>query len=252
MRRWWWQTASVFISNSYLLSQSFTKGICVPILNCHACPAAIFTCPIGVLQYFAIKRMLPLYVLGIMGVTGSVFGMMSCGWICPFGFFQDLLYKIKTPKIGFPREFGYIKYLILIGLVLVVPYLVGSPWFCRLCPQGLLEGSLSLLAVRIEWEMVIQTVFLAKTIGLFGLLVLSAISKRPFCQYLCPLGAVLSLFNRISLYRLRVDVDRCTGCKRCERVCPVGLRAPDGYNSISCIRCLDCTKACSAVRLSTW
>jgi polyferredoxin len=66
--------------------------------------------------------------------------------------------------------------------------------------------------------------------------------KRPWCRILCPLGAIFSLFNRISAFFLRFDTDKCTHCDRCHKLCEYGIEPEKTPNDLRCIRCLECTK----------
>ena len=76
------------------------------------------------------------------------------------------------------------------------------------------------------------------------------VAKRPFCQTTCPLGAIYSLFNRVSLVRLRWDAATCTHCDKCFEICPMEIKVYEGENTGHCIRCLDCT-ACEAITVGT-
>ena len=88
-------------SNIY---QGSLKEICAPTLNCYACPGAVFACPVGTLQHFVIVgQAVPYYVAGYLAAIGAFVGRMTCGWLCPFGFLQDLLYKVRSVKIRIPR-----------------------------------------------------------------------------------------------------------------------------------------------------
>jgi polyferredoxin len=68
-------------------------------------------------------------------------------------------------------------------------------------------------------------------------------TSRPFCKVICPLGAILSLFNRISYFRLWIDEGKCVRCGRCYRRCPMGLKVYEEKNALDCIRCFNC-KSC--------
>ena len=76
------------------------------------------------------------------------------------------------------------------------------------------------------------------------LLLLSVAVYRPFCRYLCPLGAVYGLFNPIAFYRFTVEQDACTHCGKCQKSCPMDLPVRDAPNSPECIRCGKCIHAC--------
>ncbi|HDD24337.1 MAG TPA: 4Fe-4S dicluster domain-containing protein, partial [Chloroflexi bacterium] len=67
---------------------------------------------------------------------------------------------------------------------------------------------------------------------------------RPFCRWVCPLGALWSPFNPWSTFRLAVDESRCIQCERCFQVCPVEIHVYQEPNSGACIRCMRCVQAC--------
>ena len=154
---------------------------------------------------------------------GTVFGRLICGFLCPFGFVQDLLYKIRTKKAAvstrLDRPLRKVKYVVLILLVLLLPalargpYGVGDPWFCKyLCPAGTLEGGIPLLLQNAGLRELAGFLFSWKLAILLVVLVGSVLLYRPFCKYLCPLGAIYGLFNRLSVYRMGVDASKCTHC----------------------------------------
>jgi len=244
IRRWPVQLASTFVINSYFLADTL-KAIPCWGFNCYACPVASFACPIGTLQHFAIIHQIPFYVLGVIGLAGALGGRMSCGWLCPFGFFQDLLYKIPLPKwhlrVG---KAGLLRYLFLVVLVGIIPYFALEPWFCKLCPAGMLEGGIPVVLTVPDLREQIGWLYFLKLVILVGFLGWMMVTKRPFCRYVCPLGAIWSPFNRVSTIRLEVDQARCTECDHCRRVCPVDLSIYEDPNTDQCIRCLACIKDC--------
>ena len=67
---------------------------------------------------------------------------------------------------------------------------------------------------------------------------------RPFCKYVCPLGAVYGLFNRFSIYQMQVEKDKCTNCGICEKTCQMQVNVTENINSPECIRCGACKMAC--------
>lgn len=258
------QLASTVFSNSFFASgvtkavnTSSLKGVCVPILNCYACPSALFSCPIGTLQHFFALRAIPFYALGLIGVVGLTVGRMPCGWLCPFGFLQDLMYKIRSAKYRIPQVFTYVKYLVLLVLVLLIPYKTGELWFSKLCPAGTLTAAIPWLIWNPTNPATGQPVlpegpglvFYIALLILVVFLIWFIVSKRPFCRVACPLGALLSFFNRYSILRLQV-VPRCDGCNTCEVNCPMDLNVYEDVDSKDCIRCLECTR-CGYVRVIT-
>lgn len=248
MKRRIYQLVSAILANSYVTS-SFTKGVCFPVLNCYACPLAVFACPIGSLQHFAAIHVFPFYTVGVLGIIGSVVGRMTCGWLCPFGFLQDLMFKIASIKIKLPGFLNYFKYVLLAGLVIIIPYLTGEPWFSKLCPAGLIEAGVPLALLDEQVRRLIGTMFYVKS-GIFVAFMVSfVLIKRPFCRAICPLGAIFSVFNAFSVYKLEFDETQCIRCNKCESKCPVDIKVYENPNSTHCIRCLECTD-CACVSLT--
>ena len=83
------------------LYQGNLKKFCIPSLNCWSCPAAAYSCPIGAIQNFISysKYLLSFYTIGILGAVMFFFGRFFCGFVCPFGFLQDIIHRIPSKKI---------------------------------------------------------------------------------------------------------------------------------------------------------
>jgi polyferredoxin len=274
--RKWVQIVIGFLTNGYwafpvtrTIYQGPLKVVCSPGLNCYSCPAATTYCPMGALQQLMVSLRFSLetghyyigwYVLGCIGVVGSFLGRMVCGWACPFGFIQEMLYKIPSRKWGIPRGLRYIKYGILLFMVLLLPLLVvndfgiGQPWFCKyLCPAGTLEAGIPMLLLQPGLQSTIGWLFYNKMIFLIGYIIWSIIASRPFCRTSCPLGAFYALFSRYKIVKLQHDPIKCTKCKECHKVCPMGVKFNESPNDAECISCLACmNKACrfDAISLS--
>ena len=257
------------ITNSFLTG--FVKGsiytgklksMCLPGLNCYSCPGALGSCPVGALQaVIGSEHKITLYASGILIFIGALVGRFVCGWLCPFGLVQDLLHKIPFPKkirtFRGDRILRYLKYVILLVFVIILPlfaldeYGVSSPWFCKyICPSGMLFGGIPLAAVNEGIRESAGFLFAYKGVILAFTVILSIIIYRPFCKYICPLGAIYALFNRVSVLRIRNDKEKCTGCKKCERVCKMNVDVLSNPNSPECIRCGLCVKSCPAESLS--
>ena len=234
-----------------------TKAYCVPGLNCYSCPGALGACPIGSLQAVLGSRnyKMAFYVVGFLMVVGAVFGRFVCGWLCPFGLVQDLLYKIpfvkKLRKLPGDRWLKWLKYVLLVGFVIILPLFAvdiigqGQPWFCEyICPSGTLLAGIPLLAANPALRAAAGWLFSWKLLILVVLVFLSILAYRPFCRYLCPLGAIYGLFNPIAFYRLKVDEHKCTHCGACRRACKLDIPVDKTPNSPECIRCGDCKRAC--------
>lgn len=233
------------------------KNLCVPGLNCYSCPGAVGSCPIGSLQALmgSWKFDFAFYVVGFMMVVGAICGRFICGWLCPFGFIQDLLYKIpfvkKIKSFKGDRILRFLKYVILAVFVILLPMFVvdiigqGDPTFCKyICPAGTLEGGIPLVLLNSAMRSTVGWLFAWKNLILLITVVASIMIYRPFCKYICPLGAVYSVFNPVSLYKYRVDEDKCTKCGACANACKMNVVPYMTPNSAECIRCGACVKAC--------
>lgn len=234
-----------------------SKAVCVPGLNCYSCPGALGSCPIGSLQATLGSRnyKFAFYVVGFLMIIGALLGRFVCGWLCPFGLVQDLLYKIplikKLKKLPGDRILKWLKYVILVVFVILLPLFVvdiigqGKPWFCEyICPSGTLSAGIPLVLLNEGLRAVVGWLYIWKLFILAALLFLSILVYRPFCRYLCPLGAIYGLFNPVSLYRYQVDQAKCTKCGACQKACKLDIKVYEKPNSLECIRCGDCKKAC--------
>lgn len=122
--RYYVALVSTFLMNLGAVGFSFKK-ICTPGFNCHGCPLASFTCPVGALSFGSAIHRLPMIALSFILFIGLAIGRLICGFICPFGLFQDLLIKIPLPKFRLPRYVRYFKYIALLMLVFVFPFFLG-------------------------------------------------------------------------------------------------------------------------------
>ncbi|HBI14802.1 MAG TPA: (4Fe-4S)-binding protein [Desulfobulbaceae bacterium] len=263
------QTLWVFLVNGFwgfpwtrTIYQGPLKVICSPGLNCYSCPAATTYCPLGSLQQLLLSIRFSLetgsyylgtFVVGSMGLLGAAFGRFICGWACPFGLFQELLYKIPSVKLPVPKPLTWLKYGFLVLFVIIFPLVfvdefgLGAPWFCKyLCPAGTLEAGIPMLILQPDLKSTIGWLYWNKIAILLLFVVWSIVSSRPFCRTTCPLGAFYGLFNRHRLIRLQHNPQNCTQCGACHRVCPMGIHFNETPHSRECISCLKCmTQACN-------
>ena len=180
-------------------------------------------------------------------------GRFICGFLCPFGWFQELLHKIPTKKLSTKKlkPLTYLKYAVLLVMVFLLPaFLVndvgmGDPFFCKyLCPQGVLEGAIPLSLANSGIRAALGKLFTWKFSILLSVIVLSVVFYRPFCKWLCPLGAFYALFNRVSLFQMKVDKSKCVSCGKCARACKMDVDVTKTPNHTECIRCGMCIRAC--------
>lgn len=260
--RWKIQAVAALLSNGNIVGfftgkiyKGNLKAICVPGLNCYSCPGAVGSCPIGALQAVigSSKFSFTYYITGILFLFGVLFGRLICGFLCPFGWFQELLHKIPTKKFSTKKlkALTYLKYVILGVFVIILPMTIvnevgmGDPWFCKwLCPAGILEGAIPLSIADSGIRAALGTLFQWKACLLLGVITLSVFFYRPFCKWICPLGAFYALFNKLSFYKFNIDEKKCTGCGACSKVCKMDIDVYKAPNHAECIRCGDCVRIC--------
>lgn len=258
------QACFAALSNGYI--KGFSKGriytgdfkyVCVPGMNCYSCPGALGSCPIGSLQATLGSReyKVSLYVMGIISLFGIIFGRFICGFLCPFGLIQDLLFKIpfvkKIKKLPGEKFLRCFRFIILTVFVILLPMFVidftglGKPWFCAyICPVGTLEGGIPLVLLNKTLRSGLGFLFKWKVAILAVTLLASIIIYRPFCRYICPLGAIYGIFNKVSFIRYKIDNTKCSKCGACQKICKLDIKVYQNPNSIDCIRCGECKSAC--------
>jgi polyferredoxin len=233
-------------------------GIPACVFHCYSCPLSAFACPVGVAANYAAllpaTLELPYLLIGLLLLVGAMSGSLICGWACPFGFLQDLLGRIPIRKVSLPGWLGYTRYAVLVGLVLLLPLILGFngiPYeeqvvsICRLCPAGALEAgvpySIKSVLAGDGWLM---SWFKSAILLLF--LGAAIFVHRPWCRVCCPLGGFLALLNRFSLFHLRFNPKECVECNLCRSRCAMGVKVDQQVNVSGCIRCLECT-TCGAI-----
>ncbi len=264
------QIITAVLTNSYykgFLNGTIYKGksklFCVPGFNCYSCPGALGSCPIGAFQAVvnSAQYFISFYLLGFFLIIGTLLGRFVCGWLCPFGLFQEWIYKIPLRKVHLSHRYGflkYFKYLFLLVFVIFIPILfsnawgVGDPAYCKyICPVGTLEAGIPLLYTNESLRSAAGTLFNWKLGILLLVVLLSTKIYRFFCKYMCPLGAIYALFNKISCYHIKIDKQACNKCGNCLNACKMGGIPYEDPNSPECIRCGACKKACPVNAITT-
>lgn len=207
----------------------------VPFVSCQSC--VLTDCP---------GRYLQLPFLFIIGISSLVFGRAFCGWACPMGLVEDALGKLPKPGNKFKKWFAkadrVLKWVKWPVLILVVWAVFHYNYPADMRPYEYVTRSPSvfnLQAVQIAWGLdggPYRAHLVILAVALVGGLLIS----RFWCRYLCPLGALLSLFGKISILGMRRDRAICTDCGTYPREC-VQYTHP---GTTDCIECGDCAQGC--------
>lgn len=250
IKRWMVQATSLVALHSSWGPE--LKWFCNPVLSCHSCVLAWFACPVGVFVHYSSYQAFPFLAVGTVLLLGVLLGRLFCGWVCPFGFLMDLLYKIPSPKFLLPNWTGYTKYVVLLVMVILLPFLLGADTkysFCNVCPAS--AAQVTIPNIVTGGSTAITTGALVK-LGIFlGVIVLGVLSSRSFCKVFCPIGAMLAPLNLVSYWAIKPPVRKCEHCGRCDKYCPVAgkpsERIAGGFppnRDMECIVCHDCQTSC--------
>ncbi|MBQ8529414.1 MAG: 4Fe-4S binding protein [Clostridia bacterium] len=236
------------------------KAICSPGLNCYSCPGAVGACPLGSLQnsLAGSGRSVPYYIFGILLLYGIILGRWICGFLCPFGLVQDLLHKIKTPKLKkskLTKALSYLKYVILVLFVFIIPLFymlkdVTLPSFCKyICPAGTLGGAIGMLLNPVNHGMLesLGPLFTWKFALMCSFIVGAVFIYRIFCRFICPLGAIYGLFNRFSILGIKLEKKKCIDCGLCISKCKMDISHVGDHE---CIMCGECIPVCPTKAIS--
>ena len=236
-------------------AESGTKKLCAPGLNCYSCPGAVAACPLGALQNALgnSKQRAPYYIIGILGLLGLMFARTICGFFCPVGLGQELLYKVKTPKLKksrYTRILSYFKYVLLVVFVIAIPLIYSTvPGFCKyICPAGTSAAALQLSnGNNNDLYETLKFLFSWKFTLLIAFIVLSIFIYRFFCRFICPLGAIYGFFNKIALIGVKLDRQKCIDCGLCIQTCKMDIRHVGDHE---CINCGECIPVCPTQAIS--
>ena len=266
----------IFLISANLGALGLKTGFCYPFFYCNACPAATSGCPLRALEvsmykvseklslsnlgsFFSsliekINWELFLYPILTLGAVGTISGRAVCGWVCPIGLLQRTTSivprKINTKipifaKIGKHRAenyFRYVKYLVLISLVILIPFWIGFT-FTDICPVGILTGTIPIIALS-PGVYVPNSFFYVALVIFILFIALIFLIERGWCRYFCPVGAILAPFNKISLLQVSVNKKECQSCNYCSKVCPMRIDVPNMHRDPECILCGKCVNAC--------
>lgn len=204
----------------------------------------------------------PTYLLVfLIGLLTFLVGPLFCGWLCSAGAVTEYLGKLVPDRFKLdllgkinptPVRYGF-----LIGFM-ITPFVSGSIC-CSFCNFSIFQNTISGLtgdwAAFSYWgSTTIITFFL--WFLLFGLFMKGG---RGWCNFACPIGAMLSLFYVLGsklgfTYKLKYDNAKCLGCNNCVKACPMRSIIPNdkkvSVNKYNCITCLDCVAVCESKALT--
>lgn len=181
-----------------------------------------------------------LVLMLIVFASAVLLGPLFCGWICPFGTFQEYISRLGRKLFGkkfnrfipyrFDRYLRFLRYGVLAWVIVMTAY-TGKLIFADVDPY---------FALFQFWT---GEVAVSGLIALGLVIVLSLFVERPFCKYACPYGAVLGVFNLFRVFGLKRNKTTCIDCKACDRVCPMNIRVSEKgtVRDHQCISCYLCT-----------
>ena len=206
----------------------------VPYVGCGNCP--VIQCP-GRKYYLSVW-------IGIF-VSIFIFARAFCGWICPVGFFTEILSKLNPKKIKLPQRvssvLGFGKYIVLIASLVTVIVYHNPRWAIPIRVGDYFNS------IKLTFEHADQ-LWIVRTALILGFISLSMIINRFWCRFICPTGGIFEIFRKFGFLKIGRN-DKCqSGCKACESNCSMDA-TQEKDNCISCAVCYDtCAKGAIEVK----
>ncbi len=211
-------------------------------------------------------------VAGVLVFT-LLFGRIYCSIICPLGVFQDGISNIsgrrtKKGRFGYSRAMSWLRYSVLAlctvamiaGISVIVSLLDPYAAYGRMATNvfapfyrwgnNLLAwfaeraDSYAFYSVDVWLKSGISLVIALITLAVVG--VLAWRNGRTYCNTICPVGTLLGLVSRFSIFKIQFDTEKCTNCKACERHCKASCIDSETMNidHSRCVTCFNCMKSC--------
>lgn len=207
--------------------------------------------PLAVLSSIARTRSIyiPFLITGIIPIILTIlFGRVFCGWICPMNFILEInnFVRGKLEKMGLAffdlRLPGQTRYLILL-MGVAIALVFGVDMFSQIYPPRVISSE----AYSLFSSSLTETGLIFLGVIIF---VEMFFSRRMWCRYFCPGGALYSLMSGLRIYRMKHSASECTSCKKCDAACPLAIQPSGGRFSIDCDGCASCVDACEFGALS--
>ena len=234
--------------------------------------------------YSMTSTLFPWVALAAFLIVGVLIGRALCGWVCPFGFVQDLVGFIRREQIDVSARTHetvvYIKYVVLaiavfipllfsalafegitaysntFGVFAVAPFTALSPsdTLFSTVPQAIQSFHFTTFqnvgSNFLSGLSALPPLFWVEAVILLIVLIFAVYVPRSWCRYFCPTGAFMAIMNRFSFIGLRREPFKCekSGCRECVTVCP--MRVPilelqwEKFSHPECIYCMKCSDAC--------
>lgn len=191
-----------------------------------------------------------LFILLAIIAASFVIGKSFCGWLCPFGFLSELLYRArkffspsaKPPPAWLDYTLGVVKYLVLAFFSYIIFFAMNATAL-----RAFLDGDYNKISdIRMFYFFARITPLAAFITG--SIFLLSYFIPYFWCRYLCPYGALLGLFSLAGPVKIKRDSGSCTGCGHCAAVCPqrIAVDKASLVHSDECTSCALCLDACPA------
>jgi len=223
--KFWVVPARGFIQLS-VFTLSEIGFICNTGVPCSNCLLSFGICPIGTIQRVAFMPGFPIYIVLLSAIAiGATLGSLTCGWLCPVGFIQDVLHSLRLKEIKITNKLKITRYFSLLAVATLI----------------FLELKFNLLTKnRIG-------IFEEVTIVAGAILLLFAIFiKRPLCRFICPVGLIYGKLNTISPLKVILKRDECSTCRNCEKVCISDIKPQAEVNNELCVKCFNCSRICNS------